>query len=990
MAMTWPKKKESPRIPVFEHSLPHRILLDELRAQASSRPEDTDAIARAANAVDNAVEACRKLQQAMDNLDDWSTNWSAEHPGLGLPEPGSPQQLERDKELQKVRQAEWDCRKSEQAVTGALHDADRSALCFSGGGIRSASICLGVLQGLARFSVRDPARKPGILHKFNFLSTVSGGGYIGSWLMAWARRHPLGYTGVVNEISKCGATGVDPEPRPLRHLREYTSYLAPRLGGLTVDTWTLLATVLRNLVLNNCMLLPAASASLCVPILIGVGMERLARWSPAENWLGWEGGLVASLSVALALLTITQVISKKWSRLQWARRLLWASNGIISLAVAGIVVYWSVARCSNQPLQFNAVRFFDFAWLIAVPLLVPAFYGCLLIAKRARGWWDDLIQRLRFILAVPAVALAASAMLLLLAQFARQWVGALNNVPRHFAAHLWPRDASVYVLGPPLVWAVLLAASSFFTGIVAKSDTEENREWWARMKAIHMLMMLAWFVASLLAFYGPALSNWIVGTLALGAGAVSAFAGKSPGTPAQVAKAVKSNLDLVANVFGLLFLLLLAITLAAANYYAVNLLTKQWPHLGPAGAWLIYVAALLGFAIFCNLFFSVNTFSLHGMYRSRLMRAYLGASNEFRNPDFFTNFDDGDNLKECDLPHGPNVPMHLINATLNLVATTNTAWTQRKAESFTFSPLHCGSFRVGYVPTRKYAGRDGVTLATAMAISGAAFNPNMGYHSSPLLTLIMTLFNVRLGYWLPNPRLNKPPSFFNNSSPRLALVPLVSEALGQTNDTGNFIEVSDGAHFENLALYEMVMRRCHRILVVDGGADPKFEFEDLGNAVRKIRIDLGIQIEFRNENHIQTGNNLQAVYCAVADIRYKEIDGPNASDGLLIYLKPAVRRSEAIDVQHYAATHPDFPHQTTADQFFNEAQFESYRKLGMTMVQDIMACAPEHASTTEEFFTAAWQYSQAATFRPSSTDQVLSEVSTFLESGRMHVTVGSA
>jgi hypothetical protein len=107
-------------------------------------------------------------------------------------------------------------------------------------------------------------------------------------------------------------------------------------------------------------------------------------------------------------------------------------------------------------------------------------------------------------------------------------------------------------------------------------------------------------------------------------------------------------------------------------------------------------------------------------------------------------------------------------------------------------------------------------------------------------------------------------------------------------------------------------------------------------------------------------------------------------------LKPAVRRSEAIDVQHYAATHPDFPHQTTADQFFNEAQFESYRKLGMTMVQDIMACAPEHASTTEEFFTAAWQYSQAATFRPSSTDQVLSEVSTFLESGRMHVTVGSA
>jgi hypothetical protein len=145
----------------------------------------------------------------------------------------------------------------------------------------------------------------------------------------------------------------------------------------------------------------------------------------------------------------------------------------------------------------------------------------------------------------------------------------------------------------------------------------------------------------------------------------------------------------------------------------------------------------------------------------------------------------------------------------------------------------------------------------------------MGYHSSPLLTLIMTLSNVRLGYWLPNPRLDKGTRFFNNSSPRLALVPLVSEALGNTNDTGNFIQVSDGGHFENLALYEMVMRRYHRIVVVDGGADPKFELEDLGNAVRKVRVDLGIQIEFRNENHIRSRNNPQAVYCAIVDIRYR-------------------------------------------------------------------------------------------------------------------------
>ena len=564
----------------------------------------------------------------------------------------------------------------------------------------------------------------------------------------------------------------------------------------------------------------------------------------------------------------------------------------------------------------------------------------------------------------------------------------LQNAPQ-FAARLggqdlWRGDASIFVLGPPLVWAVLLTASSLFTGIVAKGDLEENREWWARTKAIHMLLMFGWFVAALLALYGPVLFHWFVALLALGAGGIAAFLGKSPSTPAKTGKAVRAHLSLVASIFGLLFLLLLAVTLAYVNR---QIISKINPNEGLA--WALYALALLSIATFCNLFFSVNTFSLHGMYRSRLIRAYLGASNEFRTPDFFTNFDADDNLQEKDLLKNACSPLHIINATLNMVATKNTAWTQRKAESFTFSPLHCGSFRVGYVPTQSYAGKDAVTLGTAMAISGAAFNPNMGYHSSPLLTLIMTLFNVRLGYWLPNPRLEQGARFFSNSSPRLALVPLLSEALGNTNDTGNFVQVSDGAHFENLALYEMVMRRCRRIVVVDGGADPKFEFEDLGNAIRKVRIDLGIQIEFRNENRIQSGNNPQALYCAIADIRYKEIDGAKATDGELIYLKPAVRRSEAIDVQHYAATHADFPNETTVNQFFNEAQFESYRKLGMTMIQDIIACAPRSAYSIEEYFTATEQYTVAAAFRPPSTEKVVGEVSTFLESGKMRVTVAS-
>jgi len=936
-----PKKRDSVRIPVFEHALPHRILLAELQAQGLSSSAD-------ALAVSEAEQAYGQLEAAKDELDDWSTTNSTLLPT------DVQQTAERNAKLQKVREAEWNCKQSELKLTDGLHLASRSALCFSGGGIRSACICLGVLQGLARFSMRDPEGKPGILHNFDFLSTVSGGGYIGSWFMAWAKRHPLGYAGAVSEISTCGSTGLDPEPRPLLHLREYTSFLAPRLGGLTLDTWTLAATVMRNLFLNNCMLLPAAAALMCAPLAAGVIMTEVAHKLTGQNWIG---ALVLLLSTALLLLAFVQNVSMKWAWRRAAWVLMWVANAVISLSVAGLLVYWIAGELSYGTPSLDAVTLFRFTELIAIPLVVPAVRGILVIGNRARSWREAVIRRALFAAAVPVVASATSALLLLLAQAAPSLEETLNRMPHR---DLWPKNAPLFVLGLPLVWAILLTAASLFTGVVAKSDLDENREWWARMKATHMLLMLAWLVASTLAFYGASLFHDIVPVLAALTGAVAAFAGKSPSTPAQEGAVAKSKLGVIAPVCELLFLFFLAITLADFNYWILEkILHADYQNLESGTRLFLYISILIGFAIFCNLFFSVNTFSLHAMYRVRLIRAYLGASNEFRTPDFFTNFDGSDNLNEEEL-YGSHSPLHVINATLNLVATNNTAWTQRKAESFTFSPLHCGSLRIGYVPTGMYAGTHGVTLGTAMAISGAAFNPNMGYHSSPLLTLIMTLFNVRLGYWLPNPRLDKGKSFFKHSSPRLALLPLLNEALGRTNDTANFIQVSDGGHFENLGLYEMVMRRCRRIIVVDGGADCKFQFEDLGNAVRKIRIDFGIQIEFRNENHIQTGNNPQTAYCAIADILYRDVDGPNANNGELIYLKPAVRGTEALDVQHYADTHTDFPNQTTADQFFTEEQFESYRKLGTTMVQEIMACGSQHASTIEEFFTAATQYGYVA------------------------------
>jgi hypothetical protein len=341
-----------------------------------------------------------------------------------------------------------------------------------------------------------------------------------------------------------------------------------------------------------------------------------------------------------------------------------------------------------------------------------------------------------------------------------------------------------------------------------------------------------------------------------------------------------------------------------------------------------------------SFFINVNSFSLHAMYRQRLIRAYLGASNPQRQPHRFTGFDEHDNIPMCGLT--AHRPLHVVNIALNLVSGANLAWQQRKAESFTSTRLHTGSSRVGYRPSLAYGGhykpdhRNPISLGTAMTISGAAASPNMGYNSSPLLTLVMTLFNARLGWWLGNPKAKR--ELWKLPGPRFGVRPFIDEALGLTNDENSWIYLSDGGHFDNLGLYEMVLRRCRLIIVSDAGADPKFAYEDLGNAIRKIRIDLGIAVEFEKPMPMSPDRRptegRSAHHCAIGTIRYSAID-PDAPPGTLIYLKTSLSGDEPLDVLHYAAQNSSFPHQPTVDQFFDESQFESYRRLGLHIIERI-------------------------------------------------------
>ena len=200
-------------------------------------------------------------------------------------------------------------------------------------------------------------------------------------------------------------------------------------------------------------------------------------------------------------------------------------------------------------------------------------------------------------------------------------------------------------------------------------------------------------------------------------------------------------------------------------------------------AWWLMLKTLLFALAFCWLFavaasrcVNINRFSLHEIYRDRLTRAFLGASRR-RRPDPFTGFDEDDDVQMHELwPRRTGDaaaadewrPFHILNLTLNIVSAKRLAWQERKAASFTVSPLHCGTSSKSnpwnkeggnqhdcaegaYRPSREYGGARGMSLGTAMAISGAAANPSMGYHSSPAITLLLTIFNLRLGWWLGNP-----------------------------------------------------------------------------------------------------------------------------------------------------------------------------------------------------------------------------------------------
>ena len=818
-------------------------------------------------------------------------------------------------------------------------DRPMTGLAFSGGGIRSATFNLGITQALAELK---------LLRQFDYLSCVSGGGYIGGWLSAFIH---LKCNGRVEEAEDKLKTG-GAENSAVRFLRSYSNYLTPKASFFSADTLTAVATYLRNLYLNLTLLLLLLGSVLLLPRLLVWFVRWLVGWESTQpgavtNSMPLFVGGVACIFIAMVFIGLNL-----GSRGAFKSRPVHTRQGGVLLLVVlpSLLSAWLIAYGfyveAERIDRITLPAWMMWGILVYVP---PWFIGWGLgrfFGRHNPG--QELFSPGRIFEMALYALLAGALGGLLLAGFAE----VVQYIPRgeHGYSGSWIASA--------LATALLLKFYSLTVighiGLMGRYFSHESREWWSRLGGWVLLLSLVWAALFSIVYLAPAFFSWAHDYVIAAGGigwVISTATGVMLGRSAKTAGDTHSNLyDLAAQAMPYVFIVGLLGLLSLGLHKLLQLQPFCMNCIDPAASEGLFLKALfleapmfqqpdIGWvAILCVGSFAaatalsaridVNLFSIYHFYRQRLVRCYLGASRcKIRVPHPFTGFDPRDDLKLADLCHivdgKPQFqrPYPIHNTAMNLVAGKQLAWQERRAAAFAFTPWASGySFTLPdekgllvshYRPTTQYM--EGVWMGSAMAISGAAACPNMGYHSTPALTFLMTVFNVRLGHWGPNPASE---SEWTQHDPDFGGTYLLKELFGKTQYDSPFVYLSDGGHFENLGIYELVRRRCACIVAIDAGADGKNQFEDLGNAIRKCYADFGVVIDIHAED-------LQSGYSAVGRITY-----PDAPPATLIYIKPRLTGAEPADLLNYKCTHPGFPHDSTSDQWFDESQFESYRKLG--------------------------------------------------------------
>lgn len=834
-----------------------------------------------------------------------------------------------------------------------------SALALSGGGVRSASFSLGAIQMLARVD---------LLRTFDFVSAVSGGSWAAGWIGAWAYRHRNGINGVSAELGQ----DVHRDSAPMRWVRRHISYLAPRPGMASGDTWALLVGYVSNWV----PIVTLAFLSLLSMTLLVHGLAASARLvEQDESFDAAAIGIALAAAILMGVLRRLTVCYREPARPKQSPRL--------KRFVIGLTLATSVAMSAFSPIVERGIRAagFEQGPLTIWHLQVPGAFGVFLLILFGLYVTSTAIAAL---LASPVGELMAY----VFANFgrkhktSRQGLGRLRLAGKSLRREAYSlllstfvaavlasavipplgqlsEAASLRVAYGPLIALTVFAVAELF-GAIATHRRDVDRAWAARLGGFMLAPLLGWAAFCTITLGSTALLrelSFLAPPLKVALFLPFAIIG-------LLLLAFKRSRDLAQFAGVAVLALALPVVLVVSATYLTRLPGGEMKP--AADIWMSCVLATLALgltAAMCN----ANRFSLHTIYKQGIVRTFLGASRlsmrndnvdkpahledgeapqfEVRRADDPTNIDDNDNpaLAWMVSRQGREVPTLLINAAVNGICPTDVEGRAPRQWPFTFSQSFCGSPvpGVGYAATTDFyalGGGNGISLGGAMAVSSAAVSPTSGQWTKPLLAFLLGILNARLGMWIGNP---KHPESVRETNPQRAGFTILKEMLGLRSEFGNWIHLSDGGHFENLGLYELVRRGCVRIVVVDASCDVKRIFDDLGACIRQVELDLGVKIHPLagwDEEHANLAASPPARFpkgCIMFDVVY----GEGLPVGKLLYVKPTTSDLANLraDVFNYAKTSVSFPHESTLNQFFTEQQMEAYRSLGESIVESAFA-----------------------------------------------------
>ena len=826
----------------------------------------------------------------------------SDEPAVGADGPRFPFQATLAEEYREVlKRRERRQSRHPQAFDANGVPVDLTGLALSGGGVRSAAFCLGVLQAI---------NTSGAMGEIDYLSSVSGGGFIGGAVTATTRTSrqfvfegaQSAARGGARAQGAGGAPGMMRDTPAVQYLRNFSNYLIPRSRDWLLDIAVLMRGWMANMLMVSALVLVLAGAGVLIAAgASGYGAGDSGRWLGA--FLAEERAWGFPIARTLALMTAVALTI-------WALRRTWADVRQMPPEWRGTgapTVYWLiVALVACTVIEAQA------------PLILAVENGLNV------GGWGVIGDNWTQIVAV--VGGVSSAVTF----FSRYLGGVLKSSESDWS---WRGYAKAFLAKAALYAAAIvlpLLIYGTFIGLVVSAlppdgeSAHHTPDWVATIFGLEPQWRAAIAVAPVL----------VVVSAVLGA----------------LSKADRTHQF---GRFGWFFWATQAICLALIALCGGALFAGLPPTYAPG---LFYLT--LGLALwFLTWFLSGNANSIHRLYRDRLSQAFLFDPHNLKfnqegglAPPADDVADHTNRLLLSNLKEGYG-PYPIVNAALNIEGSDWLNIRGRNAEFFTFTPHFVGSDATCYVRSERMEKSDlALDLGTALAISGAALSSSMGRQSIRPLTPTLALLNLRLGYWMDNPRmLDEERPILDKSE-----IYLLAEAMGWLTETSTKVYLTDGGHIENLGLYQLLKRRCRLIVVVDAEQDPGYVCPSLMDAERFARIDLGVRIELPWELIRDHAKETEAQF-AKGPVRADFLArGPHAAighvyyddgaRGLLLYVKSSLTGDENDYVLDYKRRYPAFPHESTGDQFFGEEQFEAYRALGFHAMRGVLFAEAPYAA----------------------------------------------